>query len=391
MTLLNEKGFQKKTYVDLLDEMDDKAKELFGQDVNTSVRSPLGIILRIVAFMLSGLWEIAERVYQSGFISKSEDVQLDRLAANYGIVRAQASESFVTIKFTGEPNHKIEEFTRYATESGIEFRMIDEVVLNQDGLGEGRAISVEKGSSVNVAAGTVTVQAEPHENVHTLTNPESSDGGQNRETDQAFKERLALSVEGSSSSTIPGIVATLKEVPGVRSANVIINNTMLVDDYGNPPKSVHCYVLGGSKDMVAEAIFNSVGAGIETVGEEIQEVTDISGLSHDVFFDMAEEIKIYVRLTIRTNAAFPLNGMEQLKNHVVYTIGGTDQFGVVHTGSQMGADVIISRLYNAVYKVEGLDDISIQIGTEKNELGTGNIEIQPRQVAQVLFSDIEVV
>ncbi|PAE96785.1 hypothetical protein CHH71_12305 [Shouchella clausii] len=389
--MLNQKGFQKKTYIDLLDEMEDKAKELFGQDVNTSVRTPLGIILRIVAFALSGVWEIAERVYQSGFISKSEDVQLDRLAANYGIVRNQAAESFVTIKFTGEPNHKVEEFTRFSTESGIEFRMIDEVIFDQNGEGEGRAISVEKGAAVNVATGTVTVQLEPHENVHSLYNPEPSEGGQDRETDQAFKERLALSVEGSSSSTVPGIIAALKEVPGVRSANVIINNTMEADIHGNPPKSVHCYVLGGRKDMIGEAIFNSVGAGIQTVGEVSEEVKDISGQTHDVFFDMAEEIAIFVRLTIRTNAAFPLDGVDQLKNQVVYTIGGTDKNGILHTGSQMGADVFISRLYNAVYKVEGLDDISIQIGTEQSDLGVGNIEIQPRQVAQVQFDDIEVV
>jgi len=72
--LLNENGFQRKTYSDIVDEMEDKAKEQFGEDVNTSSRTPLGIIFRIIAWFLAGVWDIAERVYNSGFVSKSEGV-----------------------------------------------------------------------------------------------------------------------------------------------------------------------------------------------------------------------------------------------------------------------------------------------------------------------------
>ncbi|MFB8733915.1 hypothetical protein ACEQPO_08155 [Bacillus sp. SL00103] len=51
----------------------------------------------------------------------------------------------------------------------------------------------------------------------------------------------------------------------------------------------------------------------------------------------------------------------------------------------------MSQLYNAVYQVAGVDDVVIKIGKTRDTLGQSNIEIEPKQVAQVLFSEIEVV
>ena len=47
---LTESGFLRPSYADLLDAFEVKAKELFGSTVNLSVRSPLGIFLRIFAW-----------------------------------------------------------------------------------------------------------------------------------------------------------------------------------------------------------------------------------------------------------------------------------------------------------------------------------------------------
>ncbi len=374
-----------------MDEMEDKAKEQFGEDVNTSSRTPLGIIFRIIAWFLAGVWDIAERVYNSGFVSKSEGVQLDRLGSNSGITREPASESVVTLSFTGVPGIVIEEQTQFTTESGIYFELIEDVVIEDNGTGSGTAVSLSKGVINNVAANTITVQAEPSEGVYSVTNPKPSAGGADEETDSEFRARIKKSVEGSSASTLSGIIAALIKTAGVRSANVVMNNTMEIDADGNPPKSIHAYVLGGIKEDIADSIFNSVAAGIETVGSQSVVITDLSGIDHTIKFDFAEEVKIYVHLEIKTNASYPADGDDQIKNNVVYKIGGVDKSGSSFTSSQMGDDVILSQLYNAVYQVAGVDDVVIKIGKSPESLGQSNIEIEPKQVAQVLFSEIEVV
>ncbi|PJN86079.1 hypothetical protein CV739_02705 [Bacillus velezensis] len=388
--MLNETGFQRQTYSELLDGMEDKAKELFGEDINTSSKTPLGIILRIFAWFLAGIWDIAERVYNSGFVSKSEGVQLDRLGSNFGISREPAAEAVTTLFFTGEPGFVIEEQTQYTTESGIYFELIEDVVIGDDGTGTGAAVSLSKGIINNVAANTITEQAETLEGVYSVNNPEAASGGTDEESDPEFRARIKKSVEGSSASTNGGIISALLAVSGVRSANIVANNTMQTDADGNPPKSIHAYVLGGTKVDVAQALFDSVAAGIETVGEQSVVITDASGLDHDVKFDFAKEVKIYVQLDLKTNASFPADGVNQIKKNLVYKIGGIDENGSSFTGSQMGDDVILSQLFNAVYQVNGVSDVTIQIGKDAAALSQSNITIEPREVAQVHFSEIVV-
>ena len=53
---LTERGFLRPSYADLLDAFEVKAKELFGSTVNLSVRSPLGIFLRIFAWFAGLTW-----------------------------------------------------------------------------------------------------------------------------------------------------------------------------------------------------------------------------------------------------------------------------------------------------------------------------------------------
>lgn len=73
--MLDEHGFKRKTYDELLTDMESKAKELFGEDINLSSHSALGVFLRIIAWFMALIHELAERVYNSGFISSADGVQ----------------------------------------------------------------------------------------------------------------------------------------------------------------------------------------------------------------------------------------------------------------------------------------------------------------------------
>ena len=389
--MLDENGFSKKTYSDLLSEMEAKAKELFGEDVNTKAYTPLGIILRIFAWFLSIVWDNIERVYNSRFIKKAEGVQLDYHGGNRNLPREPATNSYTTLQFSGAPGYQIETGREFSTKSGIYFMLIEDVTLDSNGNGSGQAVSVETGSSNNVAANTITEQAEPVEEIYTVTNPIPATGGTDKETNDSYKKRLLQANEGGGKSTANAVISALLNVPGVQSATAVFNKTMEVDADGNPPKSVHAYVLGGTKEDIAAALFDSVSGTSQTVGQEEVTVKDISGDDHVVRFDYAEEVPIYVRLTIKTNPKFETDGVTQLKDCIVGKIGGTDSKGVIQNGLGMGQTVVISQLYNAVYQVNGLDDVIIEIGTDSTNLGTSNITIAKRQVARASFDNIEVI
>ena len=68
---LTPKGFYRPEYVQLMNALEYKARELFGDGINLTVRSPLGIILRLDAWMLNILFSIMEKVYNSRFVDTS--------------------------------------------------------------------------------------------------------------------------------------------------------------------------------------------------------------------------------------------------------------------------------------------------------------------------------
>ncbi|WP_274853274.1 baseplate J/gp47 family protein [Bacillus methanolicus] len=388
---LDKYGFKRKTYDELLTDMENKMRGLFGENVNLSPRSPFGLILRLFAWALSLVWELAEKVYYSAYVSKAEGVQLDNLAANKGLSREQASESTVELVFTGQPGFTIPEQTQFSTANNIYFFLIEDVTLDSNGNGQGRAVSVEKGIHTNVGPNTITIQAEPMEEITSVTNPEPATGGRDEETYEEFRERLKISPSKGGKATVPAIISNLRETDGVISANAVINNKNVPDQYGNPPKSVHVYVLGGLRDEIAEAIFDAVAGGIETVGQEMVLVEDISGEQHEVRFDYVDEVNIRIQISLQTNPTFPVDGEKRIKDELIKFIGGTDSNGIYWIGHNMGQDVIYSKLFRVIDSAaDGIEDISLSIGRDGGALANENIEIGPHETAKTRVDLIEV-
>lgn len=387
--MLDRYGFKRKNYADLLTDMDVKARELFGDDINTSERSPLGILIRLFAWFLAKTWELAEKVYNSGFITKAEGVQLDYLTPFFNTKRNPERASIVLLAFTGTPAHTIVEGTQFTTESNIYFVITEDVTLDVDGTGEGQAVAMEPGITGNVLPNTITVQAEPDADVLTVTNPEAATGGRDKESDGELLSRLLDSTAAQGSATADAIRAAVTSVPRVRAASVIENNSDRVVN-GNEPKSIHVYVLGGEVADVAQAIYSKKAAGIATNGVEQTIIQDASGNDQTIKFDYATEVNIYASIALTTNAAFPADGVAQVQNAIVKVIGGLATDGTEYAGLGMGEEVYLSQLIAAVHSIAGVVNATIEIGEAPETLSPSNITIDPQEVAQTAFNQIEV-
>ena len=73
---LTSAGFRRPTYNELLDALEHKARELFGATANLTVRSPLGLFLRIFAWILNILFSVLEDVYNSRFVDTAVGTSL---------------------------------------------------------------------------------------------------------------------------------------------------------------------------------------------------------------------------------------------------------------------------------------------------------------------------
>lgn len=384
--MLDGTGFKRKTYNDLQIEMDQRARELFGDDINTSERSPIGILIRLFAWFLSKTWELAEKVYNSGFVTKAEGVQLDNLTPLYNTQRIAEQASSVALTLTGTPGYTVLTGTQFATENDILFTLTEDVTFNGTGNGSGVAVASESGATGNVLANTITVQAEPDVDVLTVTNAENATGGREIETDAELVNRLLGSSAANGSGTVDSIRSRLLGITGVRAASVIENNTMDTVD-GNAPKSIHAYVLGGNAQDVANAIFEKKAAGIATNGAQNISVLDASGNTQLIRFDYAVQVPIYVNANVTTTSAYPSNGDALVEDAIIRYIGGLAQDGTEYNGLGMGDDVVWTKLVQTILsQVDGVDDVDLTIGIDPGALGTGNIVIDPEEVAQ---TDVE--
>lgn len=379
---LDSTGLTILNFQQLLNQLSAKTKEMMGDNMNTDQNSVVGMYIRIISWLQNIVNQDLEAVYYSNFVDQAEGVSLDRLGSNYSVTRNPAQAATVTLNFTGTTGTVIPEETVYTTESGVEFEMVDTVTLDDSGKGSGEAVCTALDETGNVAPNTISVQGENIAGVESVTNPTQASGGAEIETDDAYRQRIHLNMESQPGPTYYGLYTGLYALPGVEQVQIVPNLTMETDSYGNPPKSLHFYVRGGREDDVAQAILDNIAAGIQTVGKIKKAVKDIGGHTHDVFFDTATVVPIYVSMSLKTSDDFnsetsPAEIVQAIKDYL--------------SGLIMGDKVVFTKLYQAIYNISGVEYAQVTLGRDKSAMGMADIQLDQFETAVVANdSDLEV-
>lgn len=388
---LDSNGYKRKTYDDLLNDMSAKAKEKFGENANVTERSVLGILLRIMAWFLSLVWQDNENVYYSAYRKTAEGTQLDMLLPYAGITRNLEQYAFGALEITGTPNHLVSAgFLVSKTNSDIFFETTADIVLDTLGKGIVEIKAIELGSGGNVGANTIVEIVNPDADVTSVTNISKTLGGREKETDLEARERASVTVEGMGSATTNAIRTNLLKLPSVRAATVIENFGDVPDAYGTPMRSIQAFVLGGTDEEIATAVFEKKAGGIQPYGTTYVSIIDDSKNIQQIGFTRAIEVPIYLKVALSTNTSFPTEGIEQVKSVLIRYIGGIDINSSVYAGLNMGEDVIESRLIARTFQVPGIEDVTIQLSTDGINYSEINLVIGLQEVAQLDASNIEV-
>lgn len=385
---LSNKGFLTPNQAQLKEEIDQRQRELFGDDVNLSSKSPNGILSGILSWVVSILWATLEKIYHNGHVSSAEGVNLDYKTIEFNTSRNPEQFAETVLSFTGTPNYTILAGTRFERADGIDYALKEDLTLDGVGYGAGEAVSLLPGIIGNASTGTVTVQSEPSADVFTVTNTEAATGGREEETDAELRRRLLNSGGSNGSGTTNAILADVLATTGVRAANIVVNEKSIVVN-GQPAHSNHVFVLGGDGQTIADTLFNNY-VGLEFFGSSSYTVKDIGGNSHIISYTPATAIDIYVDVTLVTDNTFQADGVTQAKDAIVKLIGGTASDGTIYIGLNMGDDVTHSRILSTIMGVQGVQDAILKIGTSVNPTGTTNIAIATNNVAQINFSNIAV-
>lgn len=366
---ITENGFTRRTFDEILNDKIAKAKELFGEDIETSELTPLGKFIRINAYDQALTEEEAELIYYSIFPNTAIGTSLDRLCVFAGIKRNAATKSQYTVTLTGSAGETIPSGFLVGTESGINYSTMEDVTISESGTVEVAVECVENGEIGNVVVQAINTIVNPSADVESVIGTKLITKGEETESDYELRKRFNEAKEGLGSCNEVAIKAALLRVPTVTHAGIIVNETDETDEAGRPPRSFECFVNGGNDyhEEIAEAIFDKKPLGIKTYGTVAQQHIDDGGYSHIINFSHTTNAPVYVRIAIKTSVEFEGNtGKREIKQNLETYI---DNVGI-------GNSVILSSLYGQIHKVTGVEEVTeLLLSTDGSSWSTQNITV----------------
>lgn len=382
---LTNQGFECLTYDEILTQQIERAKQLFGDDIDTSDQSIFGKFLRLYCLDAAENQQLAENVYLSAYPNTASGVNLDRLLPFAGITRNPATYAQHRIVVTGTVGATIG--LGFLVGAGdIVFHTVNSYTIGINGTATIIVECNEAGTVGNVPVGSITEIVNPDADITSIQHTAITQTAEDAESDYEVRQRFAQAFATSGSGTVDAIRASILRVSGVDAVTVYENDT---DSAVSEPTTmnphsilcvVHCSQMPSTPFPIASAIYDVKPVGIATMGTSSWDVQDLGGGWHTTRFEYATEVQVYVKAEISTSSTFSSDSIAQIQQNIVEKL----------SAYTLGQDVTATSLYGSIF-VNGVTDVtSLTISSDGETYSTSAIEIGYNEVARTIAANIEV-
>lgn len=377
-------------YQDVLDELNDACRRIFGNDIYLEPDSQDYQVNAEVADLWADLANLAQLVYNNRSIQFAKGVSVDGLLKINGLKRLKASNSTVILTCSGTPGTVIENglVTDVAGDNVWE---LERTVI--PGSGSIDVIAVCKTSGeIYADAGTLSQIVTQTRGWERVTNKSNAIPGKSIETDAEAKARQAISTARPSKTVLQGLVGGIAEISGVLRYKVYENDTGETDEHGIPEHSVCCVVEGGNSEDIGNEIYLRKTPGCGTYGDvEVRVIPPNPELDNppSVCFFRPSYIDIYVRVKVKQRAGFVDALVDQIKESVSAFINSLDIGESVSVSLlETIAQSVVPNLRSPVFTLS--PSVPLVIGTEAESLEEADVEIGFREAARCVPENVEV-
>jgi uncharacterized phage protein gp47/JayE len=379
-------GFVDKPIETILAEIEAAQKVAFGDTFDVSAQSPAGQLNGVFATQLREVWEVAQGLYSAIDPDAATGDSLAALASLTGTVRAPATPSTVTATVNLDAGKTLVAGAVASVSGSPTSRFVTLADATNSG-GSPANVSVEMESEtagpVVANAGTLTVIVSAQSGWNSVTNALDATIGTDDELDEDLRIRREEDLRRAGAASVDAIESDVRAVADVTSCTVFNNPSDYTDGDGIPPHAFEALVLGGAVNDIAQAIWDSMPAGIEAHGDTSGTAVDSDGENRTVDFTRPDEVPLYLDIFVTVDAdTYPVDGDTQIKT----AIAAWSQDAL-----QVGDDLILSSMYATIFGVAGVLDVTqIQAGTAPAPSGTSNITLTARQIGTIDTTDITV-
>ena len=358
---IDETGFHYPTYQDILDDMIEGMKSIFGEDLYLENDAADYQLLSIFALKQFDTYQAVAMAYNSRSSDTAVGVGLDSIVKMNGLVRKESGRSTCDVILTGTPYAVIQN-GRCRDSSGTLWNLPEQVVIPEEGIATATATCAVRGP-VTALAGEINRIDTPTYGWVSVINRVAATVGAAEETDgelrvrhQVYENDTNLSVVGDG------------------------------NPYGLPAHSICCVVEGGDSQEIAEAIFFHKGIGCYTHGDVVLTVEDSSGDENTIRFFRPTFVPIYVRVTLTPYAGFVTPTAETIAQAIHDYIAALDIGAAVLPSVLNGIAVGCNE--NAAKPTFGV--ASLQIGKSAGALSGSDIQLAYNEAASIDLENISV-
>jgi len=368
---ISSSGLHLPTFQDILDDMIDKAKGIFGTDIYLGNDSADYQLLAIFARKVHDTLMSVQQSYNDRSPITAIGTGLDSIVKLNGLRRKTPGFSTCDLVITGTPGTIIQNGVAQDL-NGYRWDLPETVTIPLGGTIIVSAVCETVGA-IMALAGDIRTIATPTAGWISVSNPSSAVPGSEVEMDSALRARQALSTATPSQTELAGTMAALAALPGVTRFRIFENPTGSPDTdpngLGLPGHSITCVVEGASDAEVGNSIYLNRGIGCFTNGTTTVHITDpIFSVDCDISFFRPTPVPFYVDISVHSLTGAPLTSAvkDAVRGALVTYLNSLQIYETVTISGLFGAALsVMPNLAQPIFSIQGItaDTVSPPVGT----------------------------
>lgn len=374
---IDETGLHVPTYNDIRDQLINKFKGIYGQDIYLENDSQDYQMISAFALMLYDTNNLLVAIYNNRGPQTAVGSGLDGVVKLNGIQRKPASYSTCPLTVSGVVGTRIENGIAQ-DENGERWLLPDEVIITTSGEVEVSA-RAEKIGAITALPNTITGIVTPTKGWLAVNNRYAAVVGEPVETNAELRSRQTISTMLAAKTPLESTYGAILNVDNVTQARVYENDTNVEDANTLPAHSICAVVEGGSDEEIAEAISIHKTPGCYTYGDIEIKLSDVAGLPKTIRFFHPRYKPVDVSISVK-----PLSGYTSTKKIEIQSFveAYLRKLGIgenVFISSINGAALLaVGSLNKPIYAV-----VSVKCAYQGEELDSNDLAIGFNEIAAV--------